>query len=43
MNAVKDYDNFFLPVDDLKEAQNFYENILEIAIGNRLGFTSYKK
>lgn len=27
---MKNYDNYFLPVDDLEEAKNYYENILRL-------------
>lgn len=29
---MKDYDNFFLPSDDLKEAKKFYESILGLSV-----------
>lgn len=32
VNMIKDYDNFFLPVDDLKVGKEFYENILGLPV-----------
>ncbi|KXL51709.1 glyoxalase-like domain protein [Anaerotignum neopropionicum] len=29
---MNNYDNFFLPVDDLPSAKNFYENVLGLAV-----------
>ncbi len=32
MNTIKDYDNFFLPADDLETAKDFYKNKLGLDI-----------
>ena len=32
MNTINDYDSFFLPVDDLNEAKDYYENILGLPL-----------
>lgn len=32
MNIIADYDNFFLPADDLDSAEDFYKNKIGLAI-----------
>ena len=27
---MTNYDNYFIPVDDLEEAKNYYENVLRL-------------
>lgn len=42
---MKDYDNFFLPVDNLKEAKDFYQNVLGLPLKfdfSEKGMIAYK-
>jgi predicted enzyme related to lactoylglutathione lyase len=44
-NPVKDYDNFFLPVDDLERAKKFYRDTLGLPIKfdfPEMGMTAFK-